>query len=199
MIVVPEGVTYYLADPANRTAIDLVAASDGPPDDLTWDEIKSYYLARLSAERVRTETWLLLFDLWAATWGAAFAEQGWRVKAPRWGDYHVTARPSLANACEGGFVHHLTLLPDGAGRLVTSAVLDNAGEVQLSFYVQDANGSYNLSNSLELSADWLPDPEDDERWTRPGLARVEAGAGQIDTTRLTTLAGEAIAAVRQAI
>jgi len=76
-VAVPESFRDYINEKVVQSVVDHlleVPDTDLPVDE--WDEVPAYYKAWLSAQKVKTDYALFLFDLWGAAWKPALQEAG---------------------------------------------------------------------------------------------------------------------------
>lgn len=76
-VAVPESYRDYINERVISSVVDHlleVPDTDLPVDE--WDEVPAYHQAWLSAQKVKTDYALFLFDLWDAIWKPALQEAG---------------------------------------------------------------------------------------------------------------------------
>lgn len=145
-VLVPESYRDYINNRVVQSVVDHLldeSDTDLPVDE--WYEVPAYYQAWLSAQKVKTDYALFLFDLWDAIWKPALQEAGIDsefsiYEAKKW---HKSFWPTKENLWQEGGLHRLfyvryqgkeaslhTLVGDDGGRGITAwAVLhDSEGQ-----------------------------------------------------------------------
>lgn len=199
MIRIPESVAFYWDDPVNRAALNILQDLTEVPADLSLDEAERFELAALAARRVRVDYWLMMRELWAAVWGEAVRAQLPSARLLGYGGHgnfaatagEVYADPSVAHAwAEAGHCGVFEL--PGNNHLFTAVWLtEDEREIQLQFYVVDADQSCAISDGLELGADWADDGES-RRETRGGCFPLAKGPTGLDHSAASQCASDAI-------
>jgi hypothetical protein len=185
---IPESYRYYRADPANKGALDLIIASGGLPAGFTMAEWPTYYQVRLSAERVRTDLYGFMCELWTETWGKVLADQLPALNPLRAGD-EDDFDPSLDKVWTERLLGNFVELPDENWFWADVGFPDDRC-ARLGFHLEGSDGAYSWSNSVQLSEPWLPLPEDNRRRTNAWL--LASGAASIDTQPMAAAAAEVI-------
>ena len=183
---IPESYRYYRADAANKTALDLIIASDRMPAGFAMTEWPTYYQVRLAAERVRTDFYSFMCTLWTETWGKALTEQLPSSRSLRAGD-DDELDPSIDKVWSDHIVGNFLELPDPSW-LWAEVDMPNDESVRLSFYVEEAGGGFRWSDGVQLSEPWLP--ADRENWRRTKSWHLDPTATSIDIGPLARAATE---------
>lgn len=79
-ISIPQSVQDYFTRKGIRTAVDLLLEQDDEylPENLDWDELRSFHKSVLAAYTIRTDYAILLLDAWDAIWEPALSACGLR-------------------------------------------------------------------------------------------------------------------------
>ena len=200
MITVPDGVTFYFADPTHRAAIDLLVQRGDVPADLGLDEVEQFETAALAAQRVRLDFWRLLRQLWSATWPEAVRSAFPHASMQTYGQHQTfeinEVVPSVAKAWDDGSTFGIFTLPQG--RLVTRFGFQDAAwrQPQLGFYLLDSAGDWATSAQLDL-AGWSVD--DGWQVTVDASVGFAADGSTVDPTPLKALSQAAMAALANAL
>ena len=205
MITLPESVAFYWREPINMAAINVIAPGMDVPSDLTLEEAERYELASLAARRVRVDFWRLLRTLWSATWGEAVRGGLPAARLLTYGEHRafadeieIWANPSIEHAW-GRRATCGVYDVRGHGRLFTSLGLtERDREIELKFYLYDADGSCGITDDLDLGPDWSDDGES-RRVTSPGLVPITGRDLAINPVQTTALAQAAVASLSTAL
>ena len=206
MIAVPESVAFYWGDPVNRAAVNVLVGGVDVPADLSLLEAERFELAQLAARRVQVEHWSLLRALWLATWGEAVRahlpaarllgygdQQGFAASVPE-----PYADPSVRFAWNDPGSSGVFSLPGNRHLFTALWILETEQELQLQFYLLEADGMCTVSSSLDLGSQWGDDGSD-RRETAPGLLPFLVDQQGIDVTAAAALVGDAVAALAVAL
>jgi hypothetical protein len=204
VITIPESLTFYWGDPTNRAAVNLLAGKTEVPLDLSLDEVEHFELASLAAQRVRVDFWRLLRSIWSATWDAPIRAALPSARLLTYGEHrsypYDEANPSVNNTWDTRQLHCIYAI-SGHGHLGTCVWFPdkrNEREVEIGFYVADANGDCSISNDLEIGPEWT---DDGNGWrvTGPRTVQLSENSAEIDPKPLLALSQPAMAALAAAL
>jgi hypothetical protein len=196
-ITLPESLAYYLKSTKHSEAVQSLLDQKKTPKDLGWDNLASYYHANLAAEQTRLEHWILLLQIWRATWGQHFKEEGqfgFEQSSPA--DYE---NENTQEHCWDMGRLYFYFVKETKSIVLAVSVDTEKHTVSLSFYIEEdgkKSPEYELSTDLTLNNLWQKDPDDDERVSMHGLAKLPTKAEDIiDLDQLRNAAKEAVDAI----
>jgi len=175
-IDVPESLRFFWGSRGDNAAIARLAENTEPPDDLSWEELPLFATGLASADRVKADLWLFLYDAWGATWGAALKTVIPDARLGMISEYEDDA-PSVTRVWEERAINNWTEI--GRDRWLKTAVWvdgDFPAVLKLGFTFGDDS---------DFGDAWTP-PDDEWRSTVDGLPLP--GGGPLDPTPWRALA-----------
>lgn len=188
-IAIPPSLQYYFSSASNTAAIQTIIESKNTPPGLTWEEMEHFNNAKVSALVVQRDFWLLLKQIWNHSWGVLLNTSSLKVDLKEYYREDDTENSMGYSWNEGYLIKRYQWRGYFFG---FSCCIDENGKIRLSFFVEDSDGCYAISDQLILSADWQSEPEEDERWTNESVLPKLEGQAEIDVSPLRSLAAEAI-------
>jgi len=146
-VALPESLRDYMNEKVVQSVVDRlleVPDTNLPVDE--WDEVPAYYKAWLSAQKVKTDYALFLFDLWDAIWKPALQEAGlnnelsideakkqWKTHRPTRENIWVAGLNRLfwTNYKKRKVLLHTFVGDDGGNGITIQAVLYNADDEEI--------------------------------------------------------------------
>jgi hypothetical protein len=196
-----ESLAYYIKSTKHTNAVNILIEQKKPPKDLVWDELSAFHRAKLAAEQTRFDYWFLALQIWRATWGQYFKEEGqFGFKQHSPDGYEGQHTPEYCWDADEVYFGFEKENSNGVGYVILAMQFDLAKlEVRLRFSVQIATSNdpdYAMSNNLSLGDLWKKDPDEDYRESKHGLARLPTKAGdEIDLIQLRNAANIAVEAM----
>ena len=186
ILKIPESLQFYFENKQQASAIQQVIELESIPIGLTWKEVEQYNIAKVSAQTTQLDYWLLMKELWDATWGKALVSSAYKEVDPEYYDKEY----STESVWEKCFYKTYTFKEN----LIFFTCSADDESVYLTFYVE-SNEQYDISNTMDLSDQWEK-PEDDERSTQKGIIDIK-GKTEIDVEPLINLAEEVVSKLNE--
>lgn len=211
IIRVPDSVLSYMTDELVESAVNQLLEKDAdtkiPGDLTTWDDLRAYNRALLSAQQVKFEYVDFLHDLWDRTWGDAQRKlfKSYRLmelsksRSEFFCDNEdVTYLPNSRSLWNRDYSLDL-VLETAADNQVTVGVSYNLVSMQdgLKIFAAD-HSDFDLDVELELdSTSWSKELDDGWLNTLPELIVPQSGQHELDISALQQAAYSMLCAYRE--
>lgn len=186
ILKIPESLQFSFENKQQASAIQQLIELESTPIGLTWKEVEQYNIAKVSALTTQLDYWLLMKELWDATWGKALVSSAYKEVDPE--DYEENY--SMESVWEDCFYKIYTFKEN----LIYFKCWADDESIYLRFYVE-SNEQYDISNHMDLSDQWEK-AEDDERSTQKGIIDIKSKT-EIDVEPLTNLAEEVVSKLNE--
>jgi hypothetical protein len=78
ILKIPESLQFFFENKQQGSAIQQLIELESIPIGLTWKEVEQYNIAKVSALTTQLDYWLLMKELWDATWGKALVNLAYK-------------------------------------------------------------------------------------------------------------------------
>jgi hypothetical protein len=186
---ISESLQFFFENKQQESAINQIIESKNIPRNLSWKEIEQYNIAKVSALTTQLDYWLLMKELWDATWGKALVSSVYKEVDSEYYDKEYSTEYVWNERFYKAYIFKENLI-----HFACYAVDES---VCLIFYVGSPNEQYDISNNMDLSDQWTK-PEDNERSTHERIIDIK-GKTEIDVEPLTNLANEVVTKLNEQV